>query len=217
MDTVDSSCRHPGCEHPAAARLRGESYCRVHFLEVCYQRMDAYRQWCVGQSLEVVDPAEVREFIADCSREAADLAHTSRDLDNLERARLLDLLLSAAELGSVLRRGSRRSAAIPVRLIPDRPGGREEETQTRVVSRHGANLRCQCPLEAKDTLIIVRRDNGRRASARVAWVRHLPDSSREVGLELLGSEDLWGLDWDAPEPPPARPRRPPPRPAEPAG
>jgi hypothetical protein len=216
MVTVDKSCKHPECQLPAAARLRGDGYCRVHFLEVCYQRMDAYRLWCAGQSLEVVDPAEVREFISDCSREAADLAHTSRDLDNLERARLLDLLLSAAELGGVLRRGSRRSVAIPIRLILNRPGGWEEETETRVVSRHGANLRSRYPLEAEDTLIIVRRDNDRRASARVAWVRRQPDGSREIGLELLGSEDLWGLDWDAPDTPPARPRGPRPRPAKPA-
>lgn len=205
---MNPACEHPDCERSAVARLGANRYCRIHFVEICYERMDAYRQWYSGRSLAAVDPADVRAFIADCTRELTDLATTSQDLENLERARLLDLLLSAAELGRLLRRGSRRSVAFPVRLIFEGPEPWEEDAETRVVSRFGANLLCHHPLQQEDVLLVVRRDNQRRATARVAWVRPLPDGSCELGIELLNADNLWELDWDASDAGPARPRRP---------
>jgi len=56
------------------------------------------------ESLEPrVDLAAMRAFIEDCSQKALEVCLQSENLTNLERARLLDILLWASELFLVLR------------------------------------------------------------------------------------------------------------------
>jgi hypothetical protein len=203
--TVDATCKQPGCQKTAVASIGSLRYCRGHFLELCYERIETYAHWYAGKSVAAVDVTEIRRFIADCSRQTADLASASTDLENLERAQLLDLLLRAADLGRVLRRGSRRSARFPLRLISDMPGrGWEEDTETLVVSRHGTSLHCRHPVQNEDILIVIRRDDNRRTTARVVWCRE-GEHRWEMGLELLQGDDFWGIEWEESSPEPVAP------------
>lgn len=49
-------------------------------------------------------------------------------------------------------------------------------------------------------MIIVRRDTGRRAKARVRYCRYNPDGRRELGIEFIDNDNFWGLDWNSSEP-----------------
>jgi hypothetical protein len=53
--------------------------------------------------MEPVDLAYMREFIEECSRKALDVALHSETLTNLQRGRLLDILLWAGELFLLVR------------------------------------------------------------------------------------------------------------------
>jgi hypothetical protein len=60
---------------------------------------------------------------------------------------------SCGDLSRRLRRSPRKVASIPVRLHCEEPERfREEETETRVLSRHGASLECQQPAEPGEML-----------------------------------------------------------------
>jgi hypothetical protein len=192
-------CSIADCGQAIAASLDGESLCREHFISVSYKRLDHYDEIRKGPGLSATDTESVRRFIHECTRSADEIEHSALDLDNLDRAKLLHIILTASELGRHLRRSPRKVAAIAVRLSSEKLGGAwEEETETVLVSRYGALVRCKHPAKAGETLHVVRADTGEKAVARVAWQRPLGNSGNEdvrIGVEFVGCENFWGLDW----------------------
>jgi hypothetical protein len=192
-------CSIEDCSRAIAASLDGESLCREHFISVCYKRLDRYDEIRKGPGLSATDTESVRRFIHECTRSADEIEHSALDLDNLDRAKLLHIILTASELGRHLRRSPRKVAAIPVRLSSEKLGGAwEEDTETVLVSRYGALVRCKHPAKAGETLHVIRADTGEKAVARVAWQRPSCNSGNEdvrIGVEFVGCENFWGLDW----------------------
>jgi hypothetical protein len=76
----------------------------------------------------------------------------------------------------------------------------EEETETQIVSRCGAGLRCRHLVSAESIVVVIRRDTGLRAKARVRYSRYNPDGKRELGIEFIDNDNFWGLDWNSSEP-----------------
>ena len=192
-------CNTAGCGQAVAASLDGEALCREHFISVCYTRLDRYDEIRRGPGLSATDTESVRRFIHECTRFADEIEHSAQDLDNLERAKLLHIILTASELGRHLRRSPRKVAAIAVRLSSEKVGGAwEEDTETVLVSRYGALVRCKHPAKAGETIHVVRADTGEKAVARVAWQRPSGNSGGEdirIGVEFVSCENFWGLDW----------------------
>ena len=192
-------CNTAGCGQAVAASLDGEALCREHFISVCYTRLDRYDEIRRGPGLSATDTESVRRFIHECTRFADEIEHSAQDLDNLERAKLLHIILTASELGRHLRRSPRKVAAIAVRLSSEKVGGAwEEDTETVLVSRYGALVRCKHPAKAGETLHVIRADTGEKAVARVAWQRPSGNSGSEdtrIGVEFVACENFWGLDW----------------------
>jgi hypothetical protein len=122
--------------------------------------------------------------------------------NNLARARLIDVLLWAAELLKQVRRGPRAGMVVAVVLSGGADGDAwEETTKTLTVSRHGASLICARALVQGESVKITRLDTGQNCMARVVWLARREESVLEVGLELLNEQNLWGVDWDLPEAP----------------
>jgi len=100
---AERNCCESACHSAAATSLDQQALCLNHFLLRCYAQLEAFdprRQ----KSRELrVDLAAVRAFIEECSRKALEVSLQSENLTNLERARLLDILLWASELFLVLR------------------------------------------------------------------------------------------------------------------
>ena len=99
------------------------------------------------------------------------------------------------------RRSNRKTTSFPIWLRNEGLGPVwEEETETQIVSRRGAGLRCRHLVSAETIVVIVRRDTGQRAKARVRYSRYNPDGKRELGIEFIDNDNFWDLDWNSSEP-----------------
>jgi hypothetical protein len=191
-------CGVKGCDQAAGTTVQGQMLCRGHFISVCYAELERYDEMQKTHRLSVSDAESVRRFIHQCSRQADEIEHSTKDLDNLDRARLLHIILWANELGRHLRRSPRKVASIPVRICCDKLGSAwEEETQTVLLSRHGASLRCGHATKPGEAVQLVRLDTGQEAQARVAWLRPAGNDDVRIGIEFVDCENFWGLDWGA--------------------
>jgi hypothetical protein len=189
-------CEVANCGLGAIADLEGRRVCREHFITGCYDCIETYLRQLREHAFREAAAETLRNFLLNCTRQAIDLAQGLDDLENLERARLLDILMRASELGRHLRRSPRKEAVIALELRCEKLGHAwEEVTQTRVLSRYGALLNCQHDAETGDTLVVVRRDNARQTRARVAWCHVRPEGGREIGIELLNCDNFWEMDW----------------------
>src|SRR5580693_5631913 len=103
----DKICAVDFCEGAAVASLAQQDFCLNHFIELCYdnlQRIDPRRQQLGRMSLDL---ASLRAFVEECSRRTLEVALHCEDIDNLQRGRLLDILLWAGELFLLLRAPTR--------------------------------------------------------------------------------------------------------------
>jgi hypothetical protein len=121
-------CAVDFCEGAAVASLAQQEFCLNHFIELCYenlQRIDPR-----GQKVDrmPLDLASLRAFIEECSRRALDVALHYEDITNLQRGRLLDILLWAGELFLLLR--------APTRGFADSILEEHDAVLTRLAARH---------------------------------------------------------------------------------
>ena len=103
----DKICAVDFCEGAAVASLAQQDFCLNHFIDLCYenlQRIDPRGQKAGRVNL---DRASLRAFIEECSLRALDVALRCDDIDNLQRGRLLDILLWAGELFLLMRAPTR--------------------------------------------------------------------------------------------------------------
>ncbi|HEY6945257.1 MAG TPA: hypothetical protein VI431_08950, partial [Candidatus Acidoferrum sp.] len=91
------------CDSPANTSLDQQALCLNHFLLRCYSKLEALDPRGQKFREERVDLASMRAFIEECSHKALEVSLQNENLTNLERARLLDILLWASELFLILR------------------------------------------------------------------------------------------------------------------
>jgi hypothetical protein len=105
MDTMlgKRNCRMGSCSGTAITTLNRQALCLNHFLSRCYEKLEGVDPRGRKFSAEAVDVASMRAFIEECSRKALDVSLQSKNLSNLQRGRLLDILLWAGELFLLLR------------------------------------------------------------------------------------------------------------------
>src|SRR5712664_4851355 len=105
MDTMvgKRNCRMGSCGSAAITTLDRQALCLNHFLLRCYERLESLDPRGRKFSAEPLDVVSMRAFIEECSRKALDVSLQSENLTNLQRGRLLDILLWAGELFLLLR------------------------------------------------------------------------------------------------------------------
>jgi hypothetical protein len=91
------------CGSAAITTLDRKALCLNHFLQRCYERLEGLDPRGRKFTAEPIDLASMRAFIEECSRKALDVSLQSKNLSNLQRGRLLDILLWAGELFLLLR------------------------------------------------------------------------------------------------------------------
>ena len=191
-------CSSMHCSEPVAAMVEGESLCRRHFIDTSYIRLELYESMLKKRSVGLAETESIRRFIHECSRQADQIENSENELDNLDRAKLLHLILTACELGRYLRRSPRKAATIPVHLACDRMGGAwEENSKTVLLSRFGASVQCRHPAKPGEFLKVERFDTGQKVDARVAWRRPFGSEGSRIGIEFVNCDNFWGLDWAA--------------------
>jgi hypothetical protein len=105
MDTklLERNCSVRACRGAAITTLDQQALCLNHFLLRCYDRLEALDPRCRKLRVEPVDLSSMRAFIEECSKKALEVSLHSETLTNLQRGRLLDILLWAGELFLLLR------------------------------------------------------------------------------------------------------------------
>jgi hypothetical protein len=122
------NCRVDSCRRAAITTLDHQALCLNHFLLRCYERLEGLDPRGRKFSDEAVDLASMRAFIEECSRKALDVSLQSRNLSNLQRGRLLDILLWAGELFLLLR--------APRLTLAESMASSEDGLGMRVASHH---------------------------------------------------------------------------------
>jgi hypothetical protein len=99
----ERNCSAIACRSAAIVSLDQQDFCLNHFLSHCYQQLEALDPRNRRVFAGPVNLVSMRAFIEECSRKALDISLHSEDLTNLQRGRLLDILLWAGELFVLLR------------------------------------------------------------------------------------------------------------------
>jgi hypothetical protein len=97
------SCSMDSCQGAAVASLARRDFCLEHFLSECYRHLDRVDVRGRGLKFDAIDLALTKTFVEECSRQALDVSLRCAEIDNLQRGRLLDILLWAGELFILLR------------------------------------------------------------------------------------------------------------------
>ncbi|MGC0773102.1 MAG: hypothetical protein WB543_09215 [Candidatus Acidiferrum sp.] len=110
------------------ASLAQQDFCLNHFIDLCYENLQRIDPRAQKIGRVPLDLPNLRAFIEECSRRALDVALHCEDIDNLQRGRLLDILLWAGELFLLLRAPRRGFADFVLQehdLVPTRLAARQ--------------------------------------------------------------------------------------------
>jgi hypothetical protein len=202
IDT-QNRCNAEGCGEAAVASVDHRTLCYQHFLTYSYQALEVISAQIHDPQFHNRQAEGTGRFLEECMRNAADVACVVTAPTNLERARVMDVLLWASELHGLLRRGPRVPARMAVLLrseASDAPW--EENGETQLVSRHGAQILCRREPAIGDRLTCVRLDSGARVEAQVVWARHQGNGNIEIGIEFLSDTNFWNFRSGNPSPSP---------------
>jgi hypothetical protein len=197
MKTQVENCTAVGCWRVPIAWLEGHPLCRTHFIESCEAEVGDFQRRLKENRLGEALPEALTRFVDQCLQQADHIEQHSRDLSDVDRGRLLSLILRAAELRGRVRRSPRTPTAVAILVRSEEPGQPwEEETKTRLISRYGALVEFQHSLEIGENLCVRRLDNGRMADARVAWHVRRKRTPTQAGIEFRDCDNFWELDWN---------------------
>ena len=93
-------CGHSGCSEPGVATFGAGTLCCEHFLVAYYKVLERLDRG-MGLSARATEATEAREAkrVADeCARGVLEVSLNAAELSNLQKARLLDVLLWAISL-----------------------------------------------------------------------------------------------------------------------
>jgi len=90
-------CSLDSCADPVVTCFAQRDLCLHHFLSRCYEDLDRFALSGRGSQVDS-GSAALMAFVEECSRRALEVSLQCPHLDNLQRGRLLDILLRASEL-----------------------------------------------------------------------------------------------------------------------
>jgi hypothetical protein len=101
------TCSVEGCAAAKVATLDNQGLCLDHFFTKCYATLECFDRWRAHSSQKLakesqtVSGEQVRAFLQACSGQALNVSLQCKEMTNLQRARLLDVLLWAGELSEI--------------------------------------------------------------------------------------------------------------------
>ncbi len=194
---MHASCATSGCMGPSVITLGKQDYCREHFIQTCYERLEECSEKFKerNQADELVCDTH-RRSLQEIVDQSTAVCLTHGDLSNLERSQLLDIVRWAGDLIRQIRRGPRRRVSIPVRLYLETSSQTcAEETLVREVSQHGTALTCSFPIMVGELVKMERMDTGERVEGIVRWRERRDGATLHLGLEFSRCNNFWRLHW----------------------
>jgi hypothetical protein len=104
MVPAKPECKVSYCAKPAVTDLAGQHLCFDHFLASCYERLDRLEAMVCRPSLEAAEDLAASAFLEECSKRTLFICLRQEYLSNLDRSRLLNILLQAGNLKLQLRK-----------------------------------------------------------------------------------------------------------------
>jgi hypothetical protein len=104
---ANDTCGFEGCSAAKVATLDRQALCLDHFFTKCYATLECFDRWRahsshkIAKESQTVSGEQVRAFLQACSGQALNVSLQCKDMTNLQRARLLDVLLWAGELSEI--------------------------------------------------------------------------------------------------------------------
>jgi hypothetical protein len=95
-------CKVNCCAEPAVITLEARDLCLEHFFGCCYERLDNLEHRIRRRSLEEPEILEAAALLIECSNSALLLCLRHESLSNLDRSRLLNILLLSGDLQCLL-------------------------------------------------------------------------------------------------------------------
>jgi len=93
-------CKASRCASAAVISLESRDYCLDHFLGCCYERLDKLEPEIRRRSLEELEIPAAVAFLVECSNRALFISLRHEPLSNLDRSRLLNILLLSGNLNA---------------------------------------------------------------------------------------------------------------------
>jgi hypothetical protein len=188
------ACRWAGCGSGSETTLDGRPLCRNHFYDIAAKLLENHRAGL--QQSEPAGPARnaLLKSLSEVVNQTTTLVASAKLLGPSQRDQFLELSLSAVELYKRVQRNPRIPRNMPIlvyRETDDAAG--QELTNTVDVSKQGACMKTSRVWEIGQKIWIEKPGNKLRTLARVAWVKKGESSQFLIGLEILDSEDFWGL------------------------
>ena len=91
-------CSADSCEFPSLITLGQKSLCLKHFIVRCYEWLDYLEPQIQGRALAQTDMRRAQAMVEECSNRALLISLRCNELSNLDRSRLLDILLLSSDL-----------------------------------------------------------------------------------------------------------------------
>ena len=113
------SCKTDSCINSAVITLAGQELCLGHFFASCYERLDMVEPMVRGRSVDATEVQAVRAVLEECSNRALLISLRHEHLNNLDRSRLLEILLLCGDLQLLLSRSAFHSLASAARVPMD--------------------------------------------------------------------------------------------------
>lgn len=98
------SCSRAGCSECRVTLLGEEGLCFDHFCSRCYELLEQADRGNFYPARGDAGCVELAFRLEECARRALEISLSQMELNNLDRARLLDIVLWSGDLTSVLRR-----------------------------------------------------------------------------------------------------------------
>ena len=90
-------CGHSGCSEPGVATFGAGTFCSEHFLVVSYEVLE-HLDRMESSTRGATEAREAKRVADECARGVLDVSLNAAELSNLQKARLLDVLLWAISL-----------------------------------------------------------------------------------------------------------------------
>jgi len=95
---VRNRCSAHSCADSAVTVFAERELCLNHFLSRCYEDLERLDRRGRNPGQNNGEITSLKNFVEECSRRALEVSLSCEHLDNLQRGRLLDILLWAGEL-----------------------------------------------------------------------------------------------------------------------
>ena len=91
-------CSEDSCGDSAVTVFAARELCLNHFVSRCYEDLERLDRRGRSPGQNYTEIASLKSFVEECSRRALEVSLSCEHLNNLQRGRLLDILLWAGEL-----------------------------------------------------------------------------------------------------------------------